>query len=79
LWAQPLNLIDGLIALATTVADLGDRSRAAEHSAEAEALVAACADAGALPARLAAAKRAARLTRAAGGGELSERVPGLRA
>jgi LuxR family maltose regulon positive regulatory protein len=73
LWAQPLDLIDGLIALATTVADLGDRARAAELFAEAEVLVAACADAGTLPARLAAAKRAARLERAAGGGELSER------
>ena len=73
LWAQPLDLIDGLIALGTTVAELGDRAGAAEHFAEAEALVAACKDAGVLGARLAAAQRAARLTRAATGDELSER------
>jgi LuxR family maltose regulon positive regulatory protein len=73
LWAQPLDLIDGLIALATTVAELGDRPRATALFDEAEALVAACTDAGALPARLAAAKRASRLTRAVAGDELSER------
>jgi LuxR family transcriptional regulator, maltose regulon positive regulatory protein len=73
LWAQPLDLIDGLIALATTVADLGDRVRAAEHFAEAEALVAACSDPGSLPARLAAAKRASRLARSAAGDPLSDR------
>jgi LuxR family transcriptional regulator, maltose regulon positive regulatory protein len=73
LWAQPLDLIDGLIALATTVAELGDRARAAELFAEAEGLAARCRDAGALPVRLAAAKRAARLVKPARGDALSGR------
>jgi LuxR family maltose regulon positive regulatory protein len=54
LWAQPLDLADGLIALAPLA---GERS--AEVFDEAEALLASCADPGVLPARLAAARRAA--------------------
>ena len=59
LWAQPLDLADGLIALAPAVAAIGDRERAAELFAEARALLRGCRDPGALPARLAAAERAA--------------------
>jgi LuxR family transcriptional regulator, maltose regulon positive regulatory protein len=62
-----------LIALAATVAATGDRGRAAELFGEAEEIVAACRDAGVLPARLAAAKRAARIVRPTAGDELSER------
>jgi LuxR family maltose regulon positive regulatory protein len=54
LWAQPLDLVDGLIALASA-------TRSAERFAEAEAVLKRCRDPGALPVRLAAAKRAARL------------------
>jgi LuxR family maltose regulon positive regulatory protein len=68
LWGQPLDLVDGLIALAAATAGVGDRERAAELSAETEALLAGCPDAGVLPERLAAARRAA-----AGGAELSDR------
>jgi LuxR family maltose regulon positive regulatory protein len=73
LWAQPLDLADGLIALATTVAAAGDRGRAAVVFDEAEDVIAGCRDAGALPSRLAAAKRAARIARPAPGEQLSER------
>ncbi len=66
LWGQPLDLVDSLIALAQALAAVGDRDRAEETFTEAEALVAGCADAGALPERIAAA-------RAAAAGELSER------
>jgi LuxR family transcriptional regulator, maltose regulon positive regulatory protein len=59
LWRQPLDLVDGLIALAPAVAAVGDRERAAELFREADALLAGCPDPGALPARLAAARRAA--------------------
>jgi LuxR family maltose regulon positive regulatory protein len=59
LWRQPLDLADGLIALAPAVAAVGDRGRAAALFGEAEALLAACPDPGALPARLAAARRTA--------------------
>ena len=59
LWGQPLDLADGLIALAPAVAAAGDRARAAALFDEAEALLAGCPDPGALPARLAAARRAA--------------------
>ena len=65
LWGQPLDLIDGLIELATAVAATGDRPRAADLLDEAQELVAACRDAGALPARLRAARRAARIVRPA--------------
>ncbi len=57
LWAQKLDLVDGLIALATTVEQLGDRDRAAHLFAEADELVRSCRDPGVLPARLAAARR----------------------
>ena len=67
LWAQKLDLIDGLIALASTVAELGDRERASALFDEAQELAAQCADPGALPARLAAARRAAQAGRATGG------------
>ena len=49
LWAQKLDLVDGLIALATTVEHLGDRDRAAHLFAEAEELVRGCRDPGVLP------------------------------
>jgi ATP/maltotriose-dependent transcriptional regulator MalT len=82
IWRQPLDLADGLLALAPTVAALGDRERAADVLDEAQAIVAACPDPGVLPERLAAARRAAGLgpgcvgvarDRAAPGTELSER------
>jgi LuxR family transcriptional regulator, maltose regulon positive regulatory protein len=74
LWGQPLDLVDGLIALAAATAGVGDRERAAELFREAEATLATCPDAGVLPERLAAARRAAGLGRAATGrDELSER------
>ena len=69
LWGQPLDLADGLIALAAATAGLGDRERAAELFAETEALLAGCPDPGVLPERLAAAIGAP----AAAGAELSER------
>jgi len=68
LWAQPLDLADGLLALVPTLAALGDRERAEEVLDEAAAILAACPDPGALPQRLAAARR--ELER---GDELSER------
>jgi LuxR family maltose regulon positive regulatory protein len=67
LWAQPLDLADGLIALASAVAAAGDGERAAALFDEAAAVLARCPDAGVLPERLAAARRAAP------DGELSER------
>jgi LuxR family transcriptional regulator, maltose regulon positive regulatory protein len=73
LWGQSLDLVDGLIALATTVAELGDRARAAALFAEAEELVAGCRDPGVLAERLAAARRRAAPERAASGDALSER------
>lgn len=80
LWAQPLDLADGLLALAPQVAALGDRPRAAQLLDEAEAILATCASAGVLPDRLAAARRglgrpaAAAVTSAvAADSELSER------
>ena len=74
LWGQPLDLVDGLLALAPVVADLGDRDRAEELLAEAGALVARCPDPGALPARLGAALRATGGEPTAAAGEaLSER------
>lgn len=54
-WAQPLDLVDGLAALAPVAAALGDRERAAEILAEAGSLLAACPDPGALPDRVRAA------------------------
>jgi LuxR family maltose regulon positive regulatory protein len=59
IWGQPLDLLDGLIALAPAVAAIGDRTRAEALFREAEELVRRCADAGALPERLRAARRAA--------------------
>jgi len=73
LWGQKLDLIDGLTALASTVAELGDRERASALFDEAQELAGRCADAGVLPARLAAARRAARLDRAPADDELTER------
>jgi LuxR family transcriptional regulator, maltose regulon positive regulatory protein len=69
LWGQKLDLVDGLIALASTLAALGDRARAVELFAETEAILATCADAGVLAGRLAAARRAAKPVDS----ELSER------
>jgi LuxR family maltose regulon positive regulatory protein len=70
LWAQKLDLIDGLVALAATVAQLGDRGRAEALLDEAQELADRCADAGALGARIAQARRA---IEPAGGVELSRR------
>jgi LuxR family maltose regulon positive regulatory protein len=61
LWAQQLDLVDGLIALAAHLAATGDRERARAHFDEAQAIVARCPDPGALPRRLTAARRTARL------------------
>lgn len=58
LWGQPLDVGDGLIALGTVTAAAGDRAGADAHFDEAEALLRTCQDAGALPSRLAAARRA---------------------
>ena len=58
-WGQPLDLADGLLALAPAVAAAGDRERAAALLDEAGALLARCPDPGVLPARLAAARRTA--------------------
>jgi LuxR family transcriptional regulator, maltose regulon positive regulatory protein len=78
LWGQPLDLVDGLIALAPAVAAAGDRERGADLFREAEELLAGCPDAGVLPVRLAAAKRAAGIGRPAkAGAELSERELGV--
>jgi LuxR family maltose regulon positive regulatory protein len=72
LWGQPLDLLDSLVELGAAHRALGDTARAEELFAEADELLAGCRDAGALPARLAAARGA---TRAAPvpGDELSER------
>lgn len=61
LWAQPLDLADGLVALGAHVAATGDRARAGGHFDEAQRILAACPDPGALPRRLTAARRAARI------------------
>jgi len=75
LWAQPLDIADGLIPLAATTAALGDRDRAEALFAEAERVLAACPDPGVLPQRLAAARDAVdgRNGRAAPSAGLSER------
>jgi LuxR family maltose regulon positive regulatory protein len=70
IWGQPLDLLDGLIALAPAVAALGDRARADALFREAEQLVARCPDPGVLPARLRAARHAHDLPAT---GPLSER------
>jgi LuxR family maltose regulon positive regulatory protein len=62
LWGQQLDLVDGLIELGTGLAAAGERIRAIEAFDEAQELLARCRSAGALPARLAAARRAARST-----------------
>jgi LuxR family transcriptional regulator, maltose regulon positive regulatory protein len=71
LWGQRLDLVDGLIELGTGRAIVGDAPGASAAFDEADALLAACRDPGALPARLAAARRAARTPRR--GTELSAR------
>jgi LuxR family transcriptional regulator, maltose regulon positive regulatory protein len=71
LWAQPLDLADGLLALAAAVAAAGDGEPAAQLLAEVEHLLAGCPDPGALPDRLAAATRA--VGARAAGAPLSER------
>ncbi len=57
LWGQPLDLADGLIELGSAQAG----AAAGATFAEAAAVLAGCRDAGALPVRLAAARRAAGL------------------
>ena len=69
LWGQPLDLADGLIELASAQ----DREAAAATFAEAEAVLAGCRDPGALPVRLAAARRAAGLARGPAAAALTER------
>jgi LuxR family maltose regulon positive regulatory protein len=59
LWGQQLDLADGLIALASTTAAAGRHERAAELFDEAGSILDGCPDPGALPRRLAAARRAA--------------------
>jgi LuxR family transcriptional regulator, maltose regulon positive regulatory protein len=73
LWGQSLDLVDGLIALATVVAATGDRGRAGDLFDEAEAILAGCPSAGVLPERLAAARHAVTVGKPAVGAELSER------
>jgi len=74
LWGQPLDLLDGLIALASAGAGVGDRERAADLLHEGEEILAGCPDPGVLGDRLAATKRTAGIARpAAGGAELSVR------
>ena len=63
LWGQPLDLVDSMIELGVHLAAAGERTRAAQVFAEAEDILAGCAEPAALPARLAAAKRAARIGR----------------
>jgi LuxR family maltose regulon positive regulatory protein len=71
IWGQPLDLLDGLIALAPAVAAIGDRTRAEALFREAEELAARCPDPGVLPERLREARRAA--LPAVASGPLSER------
>ena len=59
LWGQPLDVGDGLIALGGVAAAAGDRAGSTARFDEAEALLGTCEDPGALPQRLAAARRAA--------------------
>lgn len=66
IWAQDLDLIDGLLGLAPTVAALGDARRADELLEESAMLVDRCADPGALPARLAEARAIVRAATASG-------------
>ena len=74
LWAQPLDLADGLVGLAPTVAALGDRGRAEAILDEADVILAACPDAGVLPERVAAVRRDVTATpSAAPGAQLSDR------
>jgi LuxR family maltose regulon positive regulatory protein len=77
LWGQPLDLVDGMIALAAATAGVGDRERAADLFREGEEILAGCPDAGVLRDRLAAAKRAAGIgvgvSVSVSVGELSER------
>jgi LuxR family maltose regulon positive regulatory protein len=70
IWGQKLDLIDGLIALASHVED---PERATALFDEAQALVARCADPGVLPVRLAAARRRVTLRRGAVSDALSDR------
>jgi LuxR family maltose regulon positive regulatory protein len=74
LWGQPLDLVDGMIALAAATEGVGDHERAADLFHEAEEILACCPDTGALSQRVAAVKHAVRVGRpATGGEELSER------
>lgn len=58
IWAQQLDLVDALLALAPTVAALGDPTRARALLDETAAILASCASVGVLPERLAAARAA---------------------
>jgi LuxR family maltose regulon positive regulatory protein len=70
IWGQPLDLLDGIVALAPAVAATGDRDRAAALFAEADQLLARCPDADGLATRLRAARRSVEPPRT---GDLSER------
>src|SRR5262249_46259923 len=69
IWGQKLDLVDGLIALASNVPD---PERATALFDEAQSLVARCADPGVLPVRLAAARRSATVRRGAPSDALSD-------
>lgn len=56
IWAQQLDLVDALLALAPTLAVLGDAVRARALLDETETILASCASVGVLPERLAAAR-----------------------
>jgi LuxR family maltose regulon positive regulatory protein len=73
LWGQQLDVVDGLVALAPATAATGDRARAAELLDEAEAILAGCPDPGALPGRLAAARRTAGAGAARTGARFTDR------
>lgn len=70
LWAQPLDLVDGLLALAS-VSDADHRRALLD---EADSVLRSCPDPGVLPARVAAARRGGRAAAdGAPGGALSDR------
>ncbi len=69
LWGQQLDLVDGLLPLAAVTSEIGDRARAVELFDEADGILAGCVDPGALPTRLAAARRRAGIGASAGGAD----------
>jgi LuxR family maltose regulon positive regulatory protein len=73
LWGQPLDLVDGLLALAPVVAAIGDRARAVKVLDEAAGILAGCPDPGALAGRLAAVTRSGGIGAPATGADLTAR------